>query len=124
MVCRYSELPVDGEYVDVYLSAVDTPAMFYVHRADDLDKWVHCVCVLCVCMWCVCACARVCTVCMCVCVCGLIMWRGHAVMCVVYRIDSLVDHLNDSSHISITHHASSPMDTGQFCVAQVPADNK
>ncbi|XP_065910121.1 putative ATP-dependent RNA helicase TDRD12 isoform X2 [Dysidea avara] len=73
----HSELPVDGEYVDVYLSAVDTPAMFYVQRTDNLDK-----------------------------------------------IDSLVDQLNDHSHMNTTHHASSPMDTGQFCVAQFPADNK
>ena len=39
--CRYSELPVDGEYIDVYLSAVDTPDLFYVQRADDLDKCVQ-----------------------------------------------------------------------------------
>ena len=38
---------MDGEYVDVYLSAVDTPAMFYVQRTDNLDKYSVCVCVLC-----------------------------------------------------------------------------
>ena len=34
----YSELPLDEEYVDVYLSAVITPNMFYVQRADELDR--------------------------------------------------------------------------------------
>ena len=29
---------MDGEYIDIYLSAVITPELFYVQRTDEMDK--------------------------------------------------------------------------------------